>query len=90
MKFETLCGSGDYSAAPSVWRVWIEIARTSPGARPGTSHPPCGGCGLKFYVHPTIDDARKSPSVWRVWIEIASTAAFCKAIVVTLRVEGVD
>ena len=38
----------DYIGSPSVWRVWIEMFETSTGTYIKRSHPPCGGCGLKF------------------------------------------
>ena len=34
--------------SPSVWRVWIEIAVARVSAAHMGSHPPCGGCGLKY------------------------------------------
>ena len=55
-----------------------------------TSHPPCGGCGLKYKVLVRIAQYPLSPSVWRVWIEMQLEASGALEAGVTLRVEGVD
>ena len=36
------------NVSPSVWRVWIEIYHFEGELLRRASHPPCGGCGLKF------------------------------------------
>ena len=55
------------------------------------SHPPCGGCGLKFDYPLALDiNFSMSPSVWRVWIEIQQVRCILHKVFVTLRVEGVD
>ena len=34
--------------SPSVWRVWIEMVSNASICCFRASHPPCGGCGLKW------------------------------------------
>ena len=56
--------------SPSMRRVWIEIPDTINLYHQKRSHPPCGGCGLKYWrtLYPLAQ--MKSPSMRRVWIEI--------------------
>ena len=35
------------------------------------SHPPCGGCGLKYKILDIAIALLKSPSMRRVWVEIS-------------------
>ena len=64
---QSLTGS---KLSPSVWRVWIEIYTATYINPRRRSHPPCGGCGLKFSGRLFALLEYVSPSVWRVWIEI--------------------
>ena len=38
------------------------------------SHPPCGGCGLKYRAGNLALDEPKSPSLRRVWVEMSEDA----------------
>ena len=55
-----------------------------------SSHPPHGGCGLKFSLLIPPIFCELSPSTRRVWIEILKISASKLGIDVTLHTEGVD
>ena len=44
----------DLVKSPSTWRVWIEICYERTRAKGKGSHPPLGGCGLKFCAGITL------------------------------------
>ena len=54
------------------------------------SHPPCGGCGLKYKEGLVKDESVESPSMRRVWIEIKLNEKLNEKGEVTLHAEGVD
>ena len=61
--------------SPSLRRVWVEIEEVQEMITKDESHPPCGGCGLKFAdIDLLLDGMKSSPSLRRVWVEIASSA----------------
>ena len=39
---------GPHGWSSSAWRMWIEILSAGTVIESGVSHPPHGGCGLKF------------------------------------------
>ena len=54
-------------------RVWIEMQAKYIIRAVKQSHPPCGGCGLKFQQVFVLLPLLQSPSMRRVWIEISGT-----------------
>ena len=56
--------------SPSTRRVWIEMSVYSLHNTTCKSHPPHGGCGLKFTETLQKFTGDLSPSTRRVWIEI--------------------
>ena len=56
--------------SPSLRRVWVEILFTSFKSSAIKGHPPCGGCGLKWYTEMQARRLAWSPSLRRVWVEI--------------------
>ncbi len=47
--------------SPSVWRVWIEMQQRKQRKHIVGSHPPCGGCGLKFESIDALDSTPSHP-----------------------------
>ena len=77
--------------SPSTRRVWIEIPLENAIWEEFGSHPPHGGCGLKFDNALCTSGFEGSPSTRRVWIEIPTCNSNHQyGCLVTLHTEGVD